>query len=161
MTTIVVTSKLMASDTQYTYDGVIQYGPKIFRLNDGSLAGIAGDSAQGYSLVRWLNEEVPNPPDKVVDTTVVLLRPGGDIWEFTGHLTAFPITAKYHAAGSGMGPALGALDAGATPRRALEVAIQRDIYSGGDIAVEYLRPAGKTFAKLPRKSLKPKTTKVK
>lgn len=157
MTTIVVTPQLMAADSQCSYGDTRQYARKIFRLKNGSIAGIAGDLSQGYELVRWLNDEVPNPPTKMDDCTVVLLRPDGTMWEFCGTLTAMPITEPYHVAGTGMAAALGALDAGATPQRAVEIAIKRDAYSGGDVVVERL----KTFAKPRSKSLKLKTTKSK
>lgn len=157
MTTIIVTPQLMVADSQCSYGDTKQYTRKIFRLKDGSIAGIAGDLPQGYELVRWLNDETPNPPTKVDDCVVLVLRPDGTMWEFCGSLCPMPITESYHAAGSGMASALGALDAGATPQQAVEIAIKRDAYSGGTVVVERL----KTFAKPRSKSLKVKVTKSK
>ena len=51
-------------------------------------------------------------------------------------MISYPLTEDYYAVGSGADFALAALDAGATPEEAMEVAKLRDAFSGGETFIE-------------------------
>ncbi len=79
---------------------------------------------------------------------MLLLGWGGRVWTLV-HAQAIPHPDGLAAAGSGGDAALGAMDAllglGTEPAeavvRAVQIAIGRDINSGGPVAVEFLQPA--------------------
>ena len=63
----------------------------------------------------------------------------GRLFDVSGLNQPTRLAEKYYVLGSGMPFAQGALDAGATPERALEVVFNRDIFSSGPIVREDFR----------------------
>ncbi|AVZ45396.1 hypothetical protein [Escherichia phage vB_EcoM-Ro121c4YLVW] len=82
---------------------------------------------------------IHSDPDKEDEEFIALVvHPDGRIFLHEGNnpTRAYPIDEEYYAVGSGSDFALAALDAGATPEQAMEVAKKRDAFSGGETFIE-------------------------
>jgi ATP-dependent protease HslVU (ClpYQ) peptidase subunit len=135
MTTIACDGKSMASDGQGDVADtiVVRTRCKIERLADGSLLGFAGNGHDGALLAAFLSDETAKPP-KLDECAALRLFPDGSlhyISEPGRHIAVDPPCAI----GSGMQFALGAMEAGSSPKEAVEIACRRDPFSGGKIAV--------------------------
>jgi hypothetical protein len=139
VTTIATDGRTMAADGQVQdHRGVIVNDrPKVFRLSDGRLAGGAGNTFDVRSWIEWLDSgKVDKCPIESEQFSGLIVGPSGVLWvDYKGReaLTSVPC-----AVGSGQEIAIGAMEAGASPRKAVEIAISRDIYSGGTITEERL-----------------------
>lgn len=107
------------------------------RRSDGSLIAAAGGLAVASSYIDWfLNGEVGKPPSlgtsDADDAELIVVRPGRKVW-FYDRNGRYQIKSKFLAMGSGADFALGALEAGASARDAVKIAIRRDTYSGGGV----------------------------
>ena len=110
---------------------------KLRRLRSGAIVGCAGESTEAVAFADWLDagaEMAAWPKLKSCDALV--LHPDGSLFLYEeaneGRCEqVFPPMAI----GSGMDFALGALDAGAAPNVAVEVAIKRCMSCGGQITV--------------------------
>jgi len=156
MTTIIVTKDRILSDGQVSFgDRVDNLDFKKIRKIGGYLVGGAGRLSSVLTFFSWfeqcikmekIQKEVPeliieNNPDKPDEGFhAVVLHPDGQIFYHEGNdpSRAYPLDVEYFAIGSGSDYALAALDGGASPEKALEVAKFRDVFSGGDTFVEYL-----------------------
>lgn len=136
MTTIATDGRSMAAD------GLVGCGDaitdtrfsKMRRLKDGRIAGVVGDAYDIGPALDWLDEG-GSLPDLSKGTAMLVLARDGSVcsYDYRGHcLPEAPRTAL----GSGMRFALGALDMGADPARAVAIAVGRDKSSGGTIQVE-------------------------
>lgn len=138
MTTIAYRRGKLAADSRATVNGWIQHGTsidKMFRLQDGGVAAITGDTAKGMELVQWLQSggESQRPsPDLGDDAQVIRMLPDGllRIYEAAAY---YDLDVPFAAWGSGMPPALAALHMGADPIQAVRVAALIDPCTGGDI----------------------------
>lgn len=63
----------------------------------------------------------------------VIISVGGDTGYLSGNLSFVKDESGIYAVGSGSPYALGALSAGASPKKAVEIARDWDLYTGGDI----------------------------
>lgn len=111
---------------------------KVFILNDGRLAGGAGNSFDVRAWIDWLNDDkkgdCPIDSDRFVG--LILNLDGSVLWvDYKGREALSPVPC---AVGSGQDYALGAMEAGATPEQAIAIACKRDCYSGGRIFLEVL-----------------------
>lgn len=156
MTTIIATSNKILSDGKVTFgDRVDSLEFKKVRKIDGYLVGGAGRLTSVLSFFTWFEqnlqcqaaqEAVPglmiqSSPEKDDEEFIaVVVHPDGKIYVHEGNdpTRARLIEAEYYAVGSGSDYALAALDAGATPEVALDVAKYRDCFSGGLTFVEEL-----------------------
>lgn len=154
MTTIIATKTKILSDGKVTVGGrVDQYNFKKVRKIGNYLVGGAGRLSSILTFFAWFEqnlqcemarETVPgllihSDPDKEDEEFIALVvHPDGRIFIHEGNnpSRAYPIEAEYYAVGSGADFALAALDGGATPEVAMEVAKQRDAFSGGETFVE-------------------------
>lgn len=143
MTTVVVRDGVMAADSLATLGGDWRLPgkeTKIRRLRDGSLVGMAGDTALVNALLDW--EDNPtffDAPEAKENCEVLILAPDGTIWtRYSPSMSKHRIHAPFYAIGSGRVPALAALHMGASAERAVEVAIELDTGSGGPVQVERL-----------------------
>lgn len=106
---------------------------KIFKTEkaDGVwLIGGAGNLTQLHDLVHWFS----GPADARAPTfdpdrggiQAVVMGPDRQLWLYWNDTTPLPVEEPYIAVGSGSEYAMGALDAGASPKRAMSIAARRD-----------------------------------
>ncbi|QOI67993.1 hypothetical protein vecB_055 [Escherichia phage VEcB] len=103
----------------------------------GFLSGDKTDKLAAQETIPGL--VIQSDPDKEDEEFVALVvHPDGKIYMHEGNnpTRAYPLTEDYYAVGSGADFALAALDAGATPEEAMEVAKLRDAFSGGETFIE-------------------------
>lgn len=154
MTTIIATKTKILSDGKVTVGSrVDQYNFKKVRKIGDYLVGGAGRLSSILTFFAWFEQNlqcqaaqetipglmIQSDPEKEDEEFVALVvHPDGKIFIHEGNnpARAFPIEAEYYAVGSGADFALAALDGGSTPEQAMEVAKNRDAFSGGDTFVE-------------------------
>jgi ATP-dependent protease HslVU (ClpYQ) peptidase subunit len=126
----------MVADGQRAHQGTITNlkATKVRRLNDGSLFGTTGSVTFGCRMVEWLNDGGELPVLKEPDDGFIalLLKPSGGLFLMGQDGHPSEIQAPY-AVGSGMDIAIGAMRAGASPTRAVEIAAECDPHTGGEI----------------------------
>lgn len=132
MTTIATDGKTMAGDGLGNIDGLVtsKARVKVFRLLDGRIFGGAGATEDVAAARNWLNLGGDRPT--LTDFAGLTIDISGAITSYGCALVGFAMEAPA-ACGSGMGVALGAMDAGASPQRAVEIAANRDTWTGGTI----------------------------
>lgn len=141
MTTIATDGKSMAADGQVQdHTDTILAGDhrKVFKLNDGRIVGGAGNSFDVGSWIEWLEKgkEGPCPVQSNQFSAMILNTDGSLLWvDHKGREAPTPVPC---AIGSGSQFALGAMDAGASPTKAVAIARNRDLWTGGDIVSESL-----------------------
>jgi 20S proteasome alpha/beta subunit len=112
---------------------------KIIRLEDGSLFAAAGDTGVFSKLLTWLTAGLARGErPEIPDCDVLLLGHDGRLWFFSGAGKRL-VDAPFAAIGSGAPVAYGAMHAGATAERAVEIAALVDPWTGGEIQVEILK----------------------
>lgn len=139
MTTIAYRDGVMAADSKVgcgtTVRGEIQ---KLYRVN-GNVIGFSGALGTGLRFLRWVEAGMPDDrPSLPHDDGFrgLLARSDGVCLTFDSDLMAQQIDAPFHACGSGVEIALGAMAAGASAEEAVKIAAQYDVYTGGTIRVE-------------------------
>lgn len=153
MTTIVYRDGIMAADSRVVKgaEGVPEAimperAVKLFRLADGTVAGISGDFE---AALRWFDAAKAGGLASVVgidigaNTSILTATPGEDdgvggqalrMWMHAGsYLLGHPAMVGFYAMGSGKAAALGALYAGADALAAVQIAARIDPYTGGEI----------------------------
>ncbi|MFG1247276.1 Ntn hydrolase family protein [Xanthobacter flavus] len=109
---------------------------KIERLSDGSLLG-ASTGTPGYAehfrrLVEERGVTGVYPADMKVQA--LLVRPNGEVFYFKdGEAFSGPLEGPFFAIGSGAEYATGALMAGVSATRAVKIACECDVWSGGGV----------------------------
>ena len=135
MTTVATDGLSMAGDGQREHRGTIvtSAAEKVRRLSDGRIVGTAGCVATGIKAVKWLEGggDAPDFPSDV-EFSALILYPTG-IVEMMGHECVLMPVALPFAIGSGMDLAIGAMEAGADPAKAVLIASMRDPGTGGVI----------------------------
>jgi ATP-dependent protease HslVU (ClpYQ) peptidase subunit len=145
MTTIAWDGKMLAADKLSCYGETRCTVTKIRRLNDGSLAGGAGDFSFILGMLAWLDEG-SNPVtfpahqrDKDDWQPVLHITTNGTIllYERTPH----PIVREdpFTAIGSGKAYALAAMSMGASAEKAVAIAGRFDPATGDTIDVLTIR----------------------
>ena len=109
---------------------------KVERLSDGRVMAFSGHVHLQAVMARYLEGQADADMlaalrDKEARYVAYLWSPTYGICCYFNSIYPDYTEAPYYAAGSGAPFALAALDAGASPGRALEIACARDIYSGG------------------------------
>lgn len=140
MTVIAYRDGVMAGDGRVTDKAFIirDDDRKVFKLKDGSLLGVAGDTV-GCTIIKSMLEatikekkkSLPNIPVK--NAEALLVDPKGDIWWFNRGWEKQP--DPYAASGSGWQVAMTAMDFGADAVTAAKAACRRTITCGGKITV--------------------------
>lgn len=137
MTTIVTDGKTMAADSRLGAETRHGSFTKIVRAQDGAILGVAGHATDLSILARWY-KNFSHGYHKIGDDVAwakfskdfegLILQPDGTLLaiEYDGTYFEHPLPA---AIGSGLRYAYGALDAGATPEKAVEIACGRDSFS--------------------------------
>jgi ATP-dependent protease HslVU (ClpYQ) peptidase subunit len=140
MTTIVYRDGVMAADSR-AYSGdkhPIGAKTKIHRLGDGTLFGCSSSNVGADSILRRWVESGCQPPQgsdlKPDSFELLIVRKSGDVFYAHDNLDLTgPLTAEFHSIGSGNQYAMGALSMGADAVRAVEIAAQCDVWTGGPI----------------------------
>lgn len=135
MTTIACDGETMAGDGQREHRGTItnRSAIKVRRLDDGSLYGTAGCVAFGDQMIEWIAKGGEKPKMEGEDGFASLhLKAEGELYFIGPEGVPSRIEAPY-AVGSGMDIAIGAMHAGASPQRAVEIAAMCDPCTGGTI----------------------------
>lgn len=139
MTTIATDGKSMAGDglacvedMATTFDRV-----KVERLPDGALLGCAGDSSEIRAFKKWLIEGGKHP--RLREFCALLLREDG-VLLYYGEREDPSAMGLPAAIGSGCAIAIGAMEAGASPEKAVHIAAKRDLGTGGTITTLTLAP---------------------
>lgn len=138
MTTIATDGRSMAGDGPCTGNGLV-HGfdtQKVFKLEDGRIVGMCGTAYGMPVFVEWLNGGGEKP--KLFEGfEALVLSPDGTCRTYNEECQS--CSQQLPAiTGSGGAVALGAMLAGASPERAVEIAAMRDQSTGGIITVEYL-----------------------
>lgn len=150
MTTIIATKDSILSDGKVTVGGrVDQLNFCKVRKIGNYLVGGAGRVTSVLRFFDWFStkihaEDLQSMSDILVidipqderdeEFTALIVTPDGRILYHEGNdvTRVLECSGDYYAIGSGSDYALAALDAGATPEAAMEVAKYRDCYSGGE-----------------------------
>lgn len=142
MTTIAYRGGVLAADSRAYSGGAAPIGAKvkIHRLPDGTLFGVSSNNVGADTLLRRWVEGGCQPAEsgdlKPDSFSVLLIRPDGAVFYANDNLDlSGPLSAPFFAIGSGKEAALGAMVMGADARRAVEVACELDMWSGGPVTV--------------------------
>lgn len=155
MTTIAYRNGVMSADSRVVAGHrVIGSVQKVFRveglcarfLGAGSagdlgaaLVGVAGRAEKRELFMEWIEGRGARSDMKEIDdkndfeAIIVFSDTPGTIRTFDISCVPVDIEAEFYGIGSGAEFALGAMEAGAGPESAVEIAIRRDVYSGGAI----------------------------
>lgn len=138
MTTIATDGRSMAGDGLCTGNGIVHgfATQKVFKLDDGRIVGMCGTAYGMPVFVDWLNNG-GEKPKLFGGFEALVLSPDGTCATFNEECQSCPQEVPA-ITGCGGPIALGAMLAGASPKRAIEIASMRDQATGGTITVEYL-----------------------
>ncbi|MBW7970970.1 hypothetical protein [Bradyrhizobium sp. BR 10289] len=142
MTTLAYRDGELATDSRVTSGDMIvsDRRRKVHRLRDGSVVAWSGSVQQAELLLRAMRS-VKNPKHPKLDEISALhLRVDGTLWEYEGEAWVKQ-DPGYYATGSGSPYAFAAMDAGASAKDAVRIAIKRDANSGGKVQSLKLRAA--------------------
>lgn len=144
MTIVAVSSidRRMIGDTQITADKIRDhYTPKIFRLKDGSLLGVAGNLGDMMHAVAWLAKDGPFPAEAFQKDSIeaVVMNPRGQIFYYAGMIPSIVLDPVF-AIGSGSALCMAAIKAGAPLRKAVEITCELDTGCGGELMELELGP---------------------
>lgn len=138
MTTVVYKNGVMAADKMAS-EGNNKTGKmtKIFRVN-GYLVGFSGAADCSMALLRWFEdgadeEAWPDPYKDDPEATMMVVAPTGQVMFYERFPIPIIMENEFFAIGSGADFALGAMQMGADPKTAVEVACLLDAYSGNGI----------------------------
>ena len=136
MTTIAYKSGIVAYESYLTQDdAIIDYDCEKMVHVDDVVFFFAGNAHNEQTLIDGYFSGSPIlVPSKaecdaiIVDGTDIYLAglEESEFWKL-------PLEMNHYALGSGAMVAFGAMDAGASAKRAVEIACNRDVYSGGEV----------------------------
>lgn len=117
------------------YNALIGAKRKIRRLEDGTLIGVSSNQVGfGEAIMDWYAaganlDATPRAPE--INFSMLIAKPNGQVFfAFNSFNMAGPLDAEFYAIGSGEGVATGAMEMGAGPERAIEIACKHDVWSG-------------------------------
>lgn len=131
----------MAADSRATYDDDrVVRTEKLFRKGK-AIIGLAGESEPGLIFLDWYGSG-KEPPRILLDgnadfTALVLTRKG--LFEYGKYCREERVHEDFHAAGSGAKVALGAMHMGADAKRAVQIAMKVDPFTGGPVVTMSLQ----------------------
>ena len=149
MTTVAFDGRSMAGDRLYACGGSPLRGPvpKIRRLMFNGVPAVAGGSGTleyANALLDWLQAGSPQgrepmlPPDPD-DGATVIVATADMVYTYSNSTTPIALGKIQWASGSGANYALGAMKAGVSAKRAVEIACELDLYSGAGVDVLTLK----------------------
>lgn len=141
MTTVAFKAGIMACDSRYSQTAVgATRGQKIFRKRVGRkevLIGIAGDVFAAMLFVDWYGTADKDLQKSLVDMTddgfIALVWDGRKLFEANRYCRLCEVDEPYYAIGSGGVHAITAMDCGKTAVQSIQMAVRRDVYSGGRV----------------------------
>jgi len=131
MTTVAYRDGVMAADCGCFSDGLYQGEvDKLWVLPSVGLVGCCGEIGAMVRVVEWLKGGVdrgkkPSLPDDC-DFEAIVVDPQGEVSHYDLHLSPMRVTNEFHVIGSGRKLALGAMVAGASAEKAVQIACQYD-----------------------------------
>lgn len=132
MTTIVANRTSMAADKRIT-GGPMFKTTKIYRIR-GSLIGFAGNVEQALRFIEWRRTPETKPAfAETINFQAIELTPEGKLVWWGAEMVGIPIEGDCYAIGSGSAFALGAMEMGATPKQAIQIAARWDDSTGTDV----------------------------
>lgn len=138
MTTVACNRKVMAADSRRTRGSFAYLSPpKISRVN-GDLVCTTGSAAEGEAFLEWYKDQ-PKKIPTFKALNVLILTKEGAIFEVYEDGRLLEVIEPFYALGSGGELAIAAMAAGASPRRAVEIACKYDKNSGLPVQVERIK----------------------
>jgi ATP-dependent protease HslVU (ClpYQ) peptidase subunit len=143
LTTVAYRDGVLAADSLATrHDVRIGSIAKLQRLPNGDRLALLGSVGEAMSLRGWYvkatvdgRADDPGEVPASSNSALVVVKASGALLVFEdGNCHPAP-DSPFHAWGSGEALALGALSMGASAAQAVAVAIERDVFSGGDVQV--------------------------
>lgn len=141
MTTIAWDGTTLAADRCSWSSGARRRVRKVFKVKaaDGRrfLVAFAGDGCFAIAVLAWMRgqRERPDPlaflkPDDLGSQCALVIDERGRVWQLGNSLWYSRMQERIYAYGGGQDFAWGALEAGASARQAVEIAIKRSDYAG-------------------------------
>ncbi len=141
MSTIAANRSEMAADSQSTTGATRSRTPrsKVQRIN-GHLVAAVGKTDVIPAFFEWYEKGRPkdDKPEVGESFEALALTPEG-LFQYYERLEPIGIVEDFWAIGQGSEIALGAMAAGASPERAVEIACELNIYTGPPVVVERLQ----------------------
>jgi len=134
MTTIATDGVTIAGDGRATANGTVSSDQviKVHRLPHGRAVGSAGEATKGLIAIRALQAGEDLSGLDLEGVYLVVIDGTNTVQSYEETANPLELPTPY-AIGSGRDVALGALDAGASPKEAVAIAIKRDVFTGGRI----------------------------
>lgn len=133
MTTIAANLKGMAADTRVTWDDESTSPSIKIEIWAQEILGSAGGFAAGLRFLEWYKAGSKGRKPKVGKDFRMLKLTKEGLHLIDHDLVWVKIDAPFYAIGSGAQFAVGAMEMGATPAKAIEIAMKHDSYTGGSI----------------------------
>lgn len=137
MTTIAVKDGVLAVDSLINSNGTICGETTKFWTDGVKAAAGAGDIQDVIRFLKWVKEGEGSCEGSFCG----VVWDGNKIYHIDGKEVKYEVRAPFHAWGTGMDLAMGAMAAGATAEEAVKIAAQYDCYTGGEIHVIKLEKA--------------------
>lgn len=142
MTIIVAMQGVMAADSGQSQGGIMRrvFRPKIVRNDKRWLAAWAGSAADGEIFEKWFLAGAPEDVPKLdgESFSALMMAPDGVVWRVDKPLVPYrmaePVICGEETAESFV---LGAIMAGASPEKAIELACQCCSWAAGPVQVEH------------------------
>lgn len=137
MTTIAWDGRTLAADRAAWIGGAKYRVRKVHRVKHATrgdlLVGLCGDGGFAEAVLEWLRGgahpgEYPER-DKTYTVALIVAR-GRKVWRLDSKLRWQRSYGRIHATGAGAEMALGAMEVGATARRAIRVVMKHSDYAG-------------------------------
>lgn len=166
MTTIAIKKGMIASDAQtttHTEEGgsrlfkCVKLYRKFVGTDKEAILGTSGESFSSLVFVDWYGTDAPRPEVLLTgeaDFTVIALTHAG-LFEYDKWCRGEEIIEPMYAIGSGAKAALGAMHAGCSAKRAVEIACLIDPFSRPPVTVMKLARPKATKAKPSGIPIKP------
>ena len=136
MTTIAYRDGVVAADTQCTDSGLASYKLKLYKIRDSVIA-ITGDVYACHKFIEWFKDQSKDKPEFASDDDFeCLIFKGEEMWGVDRNVTFVriePLHGSYIAFGSGRDYAIGAMRCGSSAKRAVEIAAEFDVSTGGEV----------------------------
>ena len=137
MTIVVYRDGVIAADSAGSRgDRLVGYFTKITKTDAGMLAGAEGEAGCIETFLKWVREGCT--PDNVPDfkedhVSGFTVNPRGVITGYNWMFQPYVVDWPFYGVGSGYAVAQGAMEAGATAERAVEIAIKYCDGCGGPV----------------------------
>lgn len=138
MTTIAYKNGVMAADRLCTKGGLVTGTVRKVWKSQGLLYGVAGSISAVQQIMKWSKGDRNRLPTIThnVPFCCMVVAQRGQVFEFSNDdRDGCILTCDQYAIGSGADLALGAMLAGSGARRAVRLACDLDVHSGGGIDV--------------------------